>query len=78
MRDLLIEYRKTRLNVLNKIEELEQINTDEIDDLSVYKDMLKDIDYTIEWLNTGHEPGNYNAIDKSQCYLDQQVLEKSL
>lgn len=78
MRDLLIEYRKTRLKVLNKIEELEQINTDEIDDLSVYKDMLKDIDYTIEWLNTGHEPGNYNAIDKSQCYLvDQQVLEKA-
>ncbi|CDR26449.1 positive control sigma-like factor [Staphylococcus schweitzeri] len=78
MRDLLIEYRKTRLNVLNKIEELEQINTDEIDDLSIYKDMLKDIDYIIEWLNNGHEPGNYNAIDKSQCYLvDQQVLEKA-
>ncbi len=78
MRDLLIEYRNTRLNVLNKIKELEQNNTDEIDDLTVYKDILKDIDYTIEWLTTGHEPGNYNAIDKSQCYLvDQQVLEKA-
>ena len=77
MRDLLIDYRKTRMNVLSKIKELEQCDTDEAVDLPVYKEMLKDIDYIIEWLTSGHEPGNYNAIDKSQCYLvDQQVIEK--
>lgn len=49
-----------------------------MDDLLVYKDILKDLDYTIEWLKYGHQPGIYKAIDRSQCYLvDQQVLAKA-
>ncbi|HHW5043001.1 TPA: sigma factor-like helix-turn-helix DNA-binding protein [Staphylococcus aureus] len=77
MKDLLIEYRKTRLCVLNKIKSLEY-KMDEEDKLSIYKDILKDIDYTIEWLTCGHEPGNYNAIDRSQCYLvDNDVINKA-
>lgn len=77
MKDLLIEYRKTRLCVLNKIKSLEN-KVDEEDKLSIYKDILKDIDYTIEWLTCGHEPGNYNAIDRSQCYLvDNDVINKA-
>ncbi|GJF43813.1 sigma factor-like helix-turn-helix DNA-binding protein [Staphylococcus argenteus] len=77
MKDLLIEYRKTRLCVLNKIKSLEY-KVDEGDKLSIYKDILKDIDYTIEWLTCGHEPGNYNAIDRSQCYLvDNDVINKA-
>ncbi|HCW3602521.1 TPA: RNA polymerase subunit sigma-70 [Staphylococcus aureus] len=77
MKDLLIEYRKTRLCVLNKIKSLEY-KVDEEDKLSIYKDILKDIDYTIEWLTCGHEPGNYNAIDRSQCYLvDNDVINKA-
>ncbi|WP_311163759.1 sigma factor-like helix-turn-helix DNA-binding protein [Staphylococcus aureus] len=48
------------------------------DFISIYKDILKDIDYTIEWLTCGHEPGNYNAIDRSQCYLvDNDVINKA-
>ena len=43
MKDLLIEYRKTRLCVLNKIKSLEY-KVDEEDKLSIYKDILKDID----------------------------------
>ena len=78
MKDLLIEYRKTRLNVLNKIKDLENKDSFRMDDLLVYKDILKDLDYTIEWLKYGHQPGIYNAIDKSQCYLvDQQVIAKA-
>lgn len=50
MKDLLIEYRKTRLNVLNKIKDLENKDSFRMDDLLVYKDILKDLDYTIEWL----------------------------
>ncbi|HDT6305199.1 LuxR C-terminal-related transcriptional regulator [Staphylococcus aureus] len=77
MKDLLIEYRKTRLCVLNKIKSLEY-KVDEEDKLSIYKDILKDIDYTIEWLTCGHEPDNYNAIDRSQCYLvDNDVINKA-
>lgn len=48
MKDLLIEYRKTRLNVLNKIKDLENKDSFRMDDLLVYKDILKDLDYTIE------------------------------
>ncbi|WP_368868365.1 sigma factor-like helix-turn-helix DNA-binding protein [Staphylococcus epidermidis] len=78
MKDLLIEYRKTRLNVLSKIKKLEQSNNNELDDLPLYKSMLADINYVIDWLKEGHQPGNYNAIDKSQCYLvDQQVIAKA-
>lgn len=78
MKDLLIEYRKTRLNVLNKIKDLENKDSFRMDDLLVYKDILKDLDYTIEWLKYGHQPGIYKAIDRSQCYLvDQQVLAKA-
>lgn len=78
MKDLLIEYRKTRLDVLSKIKKLEQFNNNESDDLPLYKSMLADINYVIDWLKEGHQPGNYNAIDKSQCYLvDQQVIAKA-
>ncbi len=78
MKDLLIEYRKTRLDVLSKIKKLEQSNNNESDDLPLYKSMLADINYVIDWLKEGHQPGNYNAIDKSQCYLvDQQVIAKA-
>ena len=63
MKDLLIEYRKTRLNVLNKIKDLENKDSFRMDDLLVYKDILKDLDYTIEWLKYGHQPGIYKAID---------------
>ncbi|MCG1448818.1 RNA polymerase subunit sigma-70 [Staphylococcus epidermidis] len=78
MKDLLIEYRKTRLDVLSKIKKLEQSNNNELDDLPLYKSMLADINYVIDWLKEGHQPGNYNAIDKSQCYLvDQQVIAKA-
>ncbi|MBO1199104.1 RNA polymerase subunit sigma-70 [Staphylococcus simiae] len=78
MKDLLIEYRKTRLLVINKINQLEIVQGHEEDDLSIYKDILKDIDYIIEWLTTGHEPNNYNAIDKAQCYLiDHDVISKA-
>lgn len=77
MKDLLIEYRKTKLQVINKIKYLEEHLLDEAEDLPVYKEILKDIEYTIEWLITGHEPGNYNAIDKAQCYLvDHDVISK--
>ena len=41
MKDLLIEYRKTRLNVLNKIKDLENKDSFRMDDLLVYKDILK-------------------------------------
>ncbi|OLF26775.1 RNA polymerase subunit sigma-70 [Staphylococcus aureus] len=76
MKDLLVEYRKTRLAVLKKIKEIEK-SANEIEDLPIYKNILSDIEYSIEWLKKGHEPGNYNAIDKSQCYLvDQQVINK--
>ena len=78
MKDLLIEYRKTRLLVINKINQLEIVQGHEADDLLIYKDMLKDIDYIIEWLTTGHEPNNYNSIDKAQCYLvDHEVISKA-
>ncbi|HCV9037202.1 TPA: RNA polymerase subunit sigma-70, partial [Staphylococcus aureus] len=61
----------------NKIKSL-KYKVDEEDKLSIYKDILKDIDYTIEWLTCGHEPGNYNAIDRSQCYLvDNDVINKA-
>ena len=43
MKDLLIEYRKTRLNVLNKIKDLENKDSFRMDDLLVYKDILKDL-----------------------------------
>ncbi|MDT3278671.1 sigma factor-like helix-turn-helix DNA-binding protein [Staphylococcus aureus] len=63
--------------ILNKIKSL-KYKVDEEDKLSIYKDILKDIDYTIEWLTCGHEPGNYNAIDRSQCYLvDNDVINKA-
>nr|DAZ23489.1 MAG TPA: positive control sigma-like factor [Caudoviricetes sp.] len=78
MKDLLIAYRKTRLDVLNKIKEINEFSNQHTDDLAIYKGILKDLEYVIEWLKTGHQPGNYNAIDKSQCYLvDQQVIEKA-
>ena len=70
MKDLLIEYRKTRLDVLSKIKKLEQFNNNESDDLPLYKSMLADINYVIDWLKEGHQPGNYNAID-------QQVIAKA-
>ena len=41
MKDLLIEYRKTRLNVLNKIKDLENKDSFRMDDLLVYKDIFK-------------------------------------
>lgn len=53
MKDLLIEYRKTRLDVLSKIKKLEQFNNNESDDLPLYKSMLADINYVIDWLKEG-------------------------
>ena len=41
MKDLLIEYRKTRLNVLNKIKDLENKDSFRMDDLLVYKRYFK-------------------------------------
>ncbi|MCE3022725.1 sigma factor-like helix-turn-helix DNA-binding protein [Staphylococcus pasteuri] len=74
MINLLNEYRKTKNAILKKIKQYENKDNDK---LKCYQESLKDIIYVIEWLTKGHEPNNYKAIDKRQCYLiSPETIEK--
>lgn len=56
-----------------------QCDVVDINELALNRQILSDINYVIEWLREGHEPNNYNAIDKRQCYLvNPETIEKMI
>ncbi|OFR25229.1 sigma factor-like helix-turn-helix DNA-binding protein [Staphylococcus sp. HMSC065D05] len=79
MLDLLMSYLLSKNKVLKRIKNLMQCDVVDINELALNKQILSDINYVIEWLREGHEPNNYNAIDKRQCYLvNPETIEKMI
>lgn len=79
MLDLLMSYLLTKNKVLKRIKDLMQHDVVDINELALNRQILSDINYVIEWIRGGHEPSNYNAIDKRQCYLvNPETIEKMI
>ncbi|MFS4464719.1 sigma factor-like helix-turn-helix DNA-binding protein [Staphylococcus haemolyticus] len=79
MLDLLMSYLLTKNKVLKRIKDLMQHDVVDINELALNRQILNDINYVIEWIRGGHEPNNYNAIDKRQCYLvNPETIEKMI
>ena len=71
MKDLLIEYFEARKHTLQLIERCKNE-----EDLKVLKSIVRDIEFVIKWIETGHNPKDYKGIYTLQSYtIDHQVLE---
>lgn len=44
-------------------------------DLQYVKEMISDVTYVIEWLNTGRRPGNRRGIERRAAYQREKLLD---
>ncbi|MDE3837920.1 RNA polymerase subunit sigma-70 [Bacillus methanolicus] len=66
--DLLIEYRKGKKQ-LNKLKNsLDQKDPAIKEDIKIINSMASDMDFVIEWLETGRQPGLRRGVDKRKIY----------
>lgn len=71
MRVLLYEYRKTIRHLKKAYREAELIeDSDQRDnEKKIINSMIRDLEYVIEWIEHGRQPGNRRGADKTTVYL---------
>jgi len=79
IQDLLEEYKKTRNKISYKYialrEDAETGDSEAIATRLDYSKMLSDLDYIIEWLETGRRPGNRRGIERRAAYQREKLMD---
>lgn len=65
---LIEEYSKGKRKLRHYRSCLDETNPVDCEDAKMVSGMLEDIDFAIEWLETGRQPGTFRGIDKRAVY----------
>ncbi|AFZ90311.1 MULTISPECIES: sigma-70 family RNA polymerase sigma factor [Bacillus] len=79
MEDLLFEYKRTLKETKKWYKQLEEadetvLTSEELKDKKIIRTIITDVEYVIEWLEKGRQPGIRRAIDRRDAY--QRMLIK--
>lgn len=69
MEDLLFEYKRTLKETKKWYKQLEEadetvLTSEELKDKKIIRTIITDVEYVIEWLEKGRQPGIRRAIDR--------------
>ncbi len=79
MQDLLQEYKQTR-KTLERAREAYRASEKVLDDQAIARrqllgEMIGDVEYVIEWLETGRRPGNKRGIERLAAYQREKPMD---
>ena len=79
MQDLLKEYKETRRQ-LNRAYEARRegvkvLDNQAITERQLLSEMISDVEYVIEWLETGRRPGNKRGIERRAAYEREKLMD---
>lgn len=79
MQDLLKEYKETRRQLKRKyescIEGEKVLDNQAITERQLLSEMIGDVEYVIEWLETGRRPGNRRGIERQAAYQRERLMD---
>ena len=74
---LLKEYKQGRKDLKNMRDELTDSERDRLDKTQI-NSMIDSMTYSIDWMETGREPGNLRGVDKRDIYRIKQYSEMDI
>lgn len=69
--ELILQYKKHRDDLVKKRSTLNKKNPQDELDLTQYNSMIEEMDFVLQWLETGRDPNNYRGADKKGIYQYQ-------
>jgi RNA polymerase sigma-70 factor (ECF subfamily) len=71
MEDLLFEYKRALKNtkkLYRAYQDEQGLTAEQLKDKKLIRNMMTDLEYVIDWLENGREPGIRRAIDRRDAY----------
>ena len=69
--EMILQYKKHRGELIQKRAKLNKENPQDKLDLTQYNSMIDEMDFVLQWLETGRDPNNYRGADKRGIYQSQ-------
>ncbi|WP_404335830.1 sigma-70 family RNA polymerase sigma factor [Planococcus rifietoensis] len=69
--ELILQYKKHRGELIQKRAKLNKEDPQDKLDLTQYNSMIDEMDFVLQWLETGRDPNNYRGADKKGIYQSQ-------
>lgn len=69
--ELILQYKKHRGELIQKRSKLNKEDPQDKLDLTQYNSMIDEMDFVLQWLETGRDPNNYRGADKKGIYQSQ-------
>lgn len=66
--EMILEYKKYRDELIKKRARLNKENSQDKLDLIQYNSMVEEMEFVLQWLETGRDPNNYRGADKRGIY----------
>lgn len=71
--ELIQEYTVGQLELTKRAERMDRKNPSDKDDLSQINSMIESMEFSIEWMATGRQPGTYRGAEKRAVYQKQYI-----
>ena len=72
--EMILQYKKHRGELIQKRAKLNKEDPQDKLDLTQYNSMIDEMDFVLQWLETGRDPNNYRGADKKGIYQSQSFL----
>lgn len=69
--EMILQYKKHRGELIQKRVKLNKEDPQDKLDLTQYNSMIDEMDFVLQWLETGRDPNNYRGADKRGIYQSQ-------
>jgi len=69
--EMILQYKKHRGELIRKRAKLNKEDPQNKLDLTQYNSMIDEMDFVLQWLETGRDPNNYRGADKRGIYQSQ-------
>lgn len=69
--EMILQYKKHRSELVKKRNKLNKKNPQDKLDLTQYNSMIEEMDFVLQWLETGRDPNNYRGADKKNIYQNR-------
>lgn len=66
--EMILQYKKYRDELVKKRNTLNKKNPQDKLDLTQYNSMIEEMEFVLQWLETGRDPNNYRGADKRGVY----------
>lgn len=72
--EMILQYKKNREELIKKRNRLNKANPQDKLDLTQYNSMIEEMEFVLQWLETGRDPNNYRGADKRGIYQHRAFI----